>query len=97
MGRGLAALLKTSTICGAGYQHLRQVPVDLISPNPRQPRREFDEAALLALAGSLGERRALPPLLCRAPTGGGLSPGGWASAGCSSPCASGPRREAATS
>jgi len=70
MGRGLAALLTPSTSGGAGDRDLRQVPVDLISPNPRQPRREFDEAALLALAGSLGERGLLQPVLVRPSTGG---------------------------
>src|SRR4051794_3208793 len=71
MGRGLAALLTPSTSGGAAERDLRQVPVDLISPNPRQPRREFDEAALLALAGSLGERGLLQPVLVRPSTGGG--------------------------
>src|SRR3954451_7841970 len=71
MGRGLAALLTPSTTSGgAGDRDLRQVPVDLIRPNPRQPRREFDESALLALAGSLEDRGLLPPVLVRPATGG---------------------------
>jgi ParB family transcriptional regulator, chromosome partitioning protein len=71
MGRGLAALLTPSTSGGPAERDLRQVPVDLISPNPRQPRREFDEAALLTLAGSLGERGLLQPVLVRPSTGRG--------------------------
>jgi ParB family transcriptional regulator, chromosome partitioning protein len=71
MGRGLAALLTPSTSGGPAERDLRQVPVDLISPNPRQPRRQFDEAALLALAGSLGERGLLQPVLVRPSPGGG--------------------------
>src|SRR4051794_25875182 len=70
MGRGLAALLTPSTSGGAAERDLRQVPVDLISPNPRQPRREFDEAALLALADSLKERGVLQPVLLRPVAGG---------------------------
>src|SRR5215211_7257145 len=70
MGRGLAALLTPSASGGAGDRDLRQLPVDLIAPNPRQPRREFDEASLLALAGSLGERGVLQPVLVRPLTGG---------------------------
>jgi len=70
MGRGLAALLTPSTSGGPADRDLRQVPVDLISPNPRQPRREFDEAALVALAGSLGERGLLQPVLVRPSAGG---------------------------
>jgi len=71
MGRGLAALLTPSTTSGgAGDRDLRQLPVDLISPSPRQPRREFDEEALVALAGSLGERGLLQPVLVRPSQGG---------------------------
>jgi len=70
MGRGLAALLTPSASDAAGDRDLRQLPVDLIAPNPRQPRREFDEAALLSLAGSLGERGLLQPVLVRPSTGG---------------------------
>ena len=52
MGRGLAALLTPSTTMGgAGDRDLRQLPVELITPNPRQPRQDFDEEGLLALAG----------------------------------------------
>ncbi len=39
-------------------------------PNPRQPRRSFDEAALEALAGSLRERGVLQPVLVRPVAGG---------------------------
>ena len=66
MGRGLAALLTPSTTTGgAGDRDLRQLPVELIRPNPRQPRKEIDEESLLALAGSLGERGLLQPVLVR--------------------------------
>ena len=66
MGRGLAALLTPSTTGGgASDRDLRQVPVELIAPNPRQPRQDFDEASLLELAGSLGERGLLQPVLVR--------------------------------
>src|SRR6476469_6821729 len=66
MGRGLAALLTPSTTQGgAGDRDLRQIPVDLISPNPLQPRRDFDEETLIALAGSLGDRGVLQPVLVR--------------------------------
>ncbi len=71
MGRGLAALLTPSTTSGgAGDRDLRQLPVELISANPRQPRQQFDEAGLLALAGSLRERGLLQPVLVRPSVGG---------------------------
>jgi len=71
MGRGLAALLTPSTTAGPpGDRDLRQLPVELITPNPRQPRRSFDEEALIQLAGSLGDRGVLQPVLVRPSAGG---------------------------
>jgi ParB family transcriptional regulator, chromosome partitioning protein len=71
MGRGLAAILSPTTPQeGELAPELRQVPVELIAPNPRQPRRAFDEAALLALAASLSERGVLQPVLVRPVAGG---------------------------
>jgi hypothetical protein len=46
-------------------QELRELPVQLIDPNPSQPRQHFDETALQALAGSIRERGILQPLLVR--------------------------------
>jgi ParB family transcriptional regulator, chromosome partitioning protein len=62
MGRGLAAILSTGTRDEAGF---RDVPVDLITPNPNQPRREFDEESLLALSESIRARGILQPLVVR--------------------------------
>jgi ParB family chromosome partitioning protein len=64
MGRGLEAILSVSGE-GAPHEELREIPLELISPNPRQPRRRFDEDALAALATSLGERGVLQPVLVR--------------------------------
>jgi ParB family transcriptional regulator, chromosome partitioning protein len=66
MGRGLGAILSVSAEGVKGQQQdLRELPVELISPNPNQPRRSFDEGALQALAGSLGEQGVLQPVLVR--------------------------------
>jgi ParB family transcriptional regulator, chromosome partitioning protein len=46
-------------------QELHDLPIDSIVPNPGQPRRHFDEAALQTLAGSIGERGVLQPVLVR--------------------------------
>ena len=46
------------------------IPVELIAPNPKQPRRVFDDGALQALAGSLRERGVLQPVLVRPVAGG---------------------------
>jgi ParB family chromosome partitioning protein len=69
MGRGLDAILAVSG-ARATDDDLRSLPVELIVPNPRQPRRAFDEAALEALAGSLRERGVLQPVLVRPVPGG---------------------------
>jgi ParB family transcriptional regulator, chromosome partitioning protein len=68
MGRGLAALLAPSD--AEREQELRELPVELISPNPSQPRRHFDDASLVALADSLRERGVLQPVLVRPLPGG---------------------------
>ena len=51
-------------------EELRRVPVDLISANPHQPRDNFDEAALVALAESIKVRGVLQPVLVRPLPGG---------------------------
>ena len=54
-----------STTQDEGDQELRELPVDLIAPNPHQPRRHFDEEALVSLAESLRDRGLLQPVLVR--------------------------------
>ncbi len=71
MGRGLSALLAPAHENGAEREsELREIPVELIGPNPRQPRRDFDEGALVQLADSLRERGVLQPVLLRPVPGG---------------------------
>jgi ParB family transcriptional regulator, chromosome partitioning protein len=71
MGRGLSAILSVSAEgTKDGEDELRELPIELISPNPKQPRRRFDEESLQALAGSLGERGVLQPVLVRPRAGG---------------------------
>lgn len=61
LGSGLDALLpKTTEGDTAG---IRQVPVDSIRPNPRQPRTSFDETALNELADSIREHGIIQPLI----------------------------------
>jgi ParB family chromosome partitioning protein len=70
MGRGLAEILRVSGTPAPTGDDLRNVPVELIVPNPKQPRRSFDEDALLALSSSLRERGVLQPVLIRPVAGG---------------------------
>ena len=70
MGRGLAAILTSSSAVAEDDVALREIPVELIVANPHQPRKVFDEDALQALADSLGERGVLQPVLVRPVAGG---------------------------
>jgi ParB family transcriptional regulator, chromosome partitioning protein len=71
MGRGLEAILSVSAQGGAAREdELRDLPLELISPNPRQPRRRFDSETLEQLAASLDERGVLQPVLVRPKPGG---------------------------
>ncbi len=63
MGRGLAAILAVTP--HEQLEELRELPVDLVAPNPNQPRRAFDEEGLLALAESIRSRGVLQPVLVR--------------------------------
>ena len=67
MGRGLSAILPRSQ---KGAEGFREVPLDLVRPNPRQPRRDFDEGALAELAESIRSRGVLQPVVVRPLAGG---------------------------
>src|SRR4051812_8793009 len=66
MGRGLAAILPRP----GDEDGLREIPVDLIDPNPRQPRHSFDETKLAELAESIRTRGVLQPIVVRPLSGG---------------------------
>jgi ParB family chromosome partitioning protein len=67
MGRGLAAILPRSDRVDDG---LREIPLDLIQPNGRQPRRTFDQARLAELAESIRTRGVLQPIVVTPLAGG---------------------------
>jgi ParB family chromosome partitioning protein len=69
MGRGLAAILAVSGDTDTA-EELRSLPTELIVPNPRQPRQEFDEHSLVALSESIKGRGILQPVLVRPVAGG---------------------------
>jgi len=72
LGKGLGALLSVVPREDGRPEELRSIPIGSITANPRQPRRQFDEKALDALAGSITERGVLQPILVRP-----LAAGGW--------------------
>jgi ParB family transcriptional regulator, chromosome partitioning protein len=59
LGRGLSSLIPATT-SGAGTD---TVDIDLIVPNPHQPRSRFDAAALQELAESIREHGVLQPVI----------------------------------
>jgi len=63
IGRGLAAILPEVDAGDAG--ELRELPVELIKPNPEQPRTHFDPEALAGLAASIEATGVVSPLLVR--------------------------------
>lgn len=68
LGRGLAALIGDDTSEEAVIQDirtLRHVPVELLHPNPHNPRKFFAEEDLESLAKSLKDKGLLQPLVVR--------------------------------
>jgi ParB family transcriptional regulator, chromosome partitioning protein len=65
LGRGLSSLIP-----GAEDRGLLEVPVSAILPNKRQPRRDFPEETLAALARSIREVGVLQPVVVRRRNGG---------------------------
>lgn len=77
LGRGLGALIPVASPATAdssparpgllpvGGAVFRELPLDLITPNPRQPRSSFDEESLEELAASLRQVGMLQPVVVR--------------------------------
>ncbi|HEV8601807.1 MAG TPA: ParB/RepB/Spo0J family partition protein [Gaiellaceae bacterium] len=66
LGRGLEVL-----IGGGAATDLAQVPVELIHPNPRQPRKRFDHEATAGLAESIRAQGIIQPVVLRPRPAGG--------------------------
>ena len=64
-GRGLDALINTSDVNTQGSSNLNEIAITQIEPNPDQPRREFDEAALQELAESIKAMGIIAPITLR--------------------------------
>jgi ParB family chromosome partitioning protein len=63
LGSGLAAILPEAGAEGAG--ELRELPIELIKPNPNQPRTKIDRESLAGLASSIEANGVIQPLLVR--------------------------------
>lgn len=64
-GRGLDALIDTGDVQTEGTSNLSEIAIQLIVPNPNQPRREFDEEAMNELANSIREVGIITPITLR--------------------------------
>lgn len=64
-GQGLDALIDTNGIKTQGSSTINEIPIGQISPNPNQPRRDFDEEALQELAHSIQEIGIIQPITLR--------------------------------
>lgn len=80
LGRGLSALMADMATDGASLAEaagaaapaaggprlgLQKLPVELLQPNPRQPRSDFEPEALDELARSIADKGVLQPLIVR--------------------------------
>jgi ParB family chromosome partitioning protein len=77
LGMGLQALLgetaarRTETAAGNSSSGVREIEIARITPNPDQPRVDFDADALSELANSIREHGVLQPIIVR-PNGDGF-------------------------
>lgn len=65
LGRGLGSLISMDDVPARGSSAINDIDLDLISPNPDQPRTSFDEDALEELAASIRELGIIQPLSLR--------------------------------
>jgi ParB family chromosome partitioning protein len=74
LGKGLHSLLPTrpagptptsAPSAGTPDGDVQRLPIEQVTPNPNQPRRDFDEAALLELAQSIEREGIIQPIIVR--------------------------------
>jgi ParB family chromosome partitioning protein len=71
LGRGLGALLPTRPLTAAvpthdlAQEHSARISIELLDPNPVQPRRVFQQDALHQLAESIRQHGIIQPLVVR--------------------------------
>ena len=65
LGRGLGALLSSPGPASSAEPTTVELPIDAITPNPKQPRKSFDDKALWDLSESLKQSGLLQPVVVR--------------------------------
>ena len=74
LGRGLSALIRETPDETAALESILFIPIDMVSPNPLQPRQDFNSAGakkgLKQLADSIREKGIIQPITVRSKDGG---------------------------
>jgi len=68
LGRGLAALIGDDAAdepATADTRYMRLIPIELVHPNPNNPRHHFDDETIDELAASIRAKGLLQPLMVR--------------------------------
>jgi len=65
LGRGLSALIPNASQESQASDDVHELAIDLISPNPDQPRTDIDEGGVAELADSIGKVGLLQPIIVR--------------------------------
>lgn len=65
LGRGLDALIMMEEVKTGGSSSINEIELKKISPNPDQPRTEFDPEALAELSASIRELGIIQPITLR--------------------------------
>lgn len=63
LGKGLGALIPDADARGADSEGFFQCPVELIEPNPFQPRQDFQNSGIEELVLSVKEKGVITPIL----------------------------------
>lgn len=65
LGRGLSALIPSASQESHAGEEITELAVDLISPNPEQPRTDIDDDGVAELADSIKKVGLLQPIIVR--------------------------------
>jgi len=65
LGRGLSALIPSASQESHAGEDVATLPVEMISPNPDQPRTDIDDDAIAELSDSISKSGLLQPILVR--------------------------------
>lgn len=66
LGRGLSALIPSASQASHTSEDVTELAVEMIAPNPEQPRTDIDEEGIAELADSIKKVGLLQPIIVRA-------------------------------